>query len=67
MKTKRGRGRPAKLPGEVLDKTLQLRLREAEHAAWSQAAERANMVLSVWIRRVLAKEASAGSGEQPTA
>jgi predicted HicB family RNase H-like nuclease len=65
MKTKRGRGRPPKLPGEGLGKTLQLRLSESEHAEWTRAAERANMVLSAWIRRVLAKEANAWSGDQP--
>ena len=69
MNTKRGRGRPPKLPGEVLGKTLQLRLSEAEHEEWAHAAERANMVLSAWIRRVLTKEAQSkaecGTGGSP--
>ena len=59
MDTKRGR--PPKPDGESADQVLQLRLTAAEKAAWREAAERAGLSISAWIKDRLGK-ASAKEG-----
>jgi hypothetical protein len=48
-------GRPPLSPGEAKGAVLQIRLTEAQRAEYAQAAERAGMSLSAWIRDRLAK------------
>ena len=49
------RGRPPKPPGEVFVGRIELRMTAAERTAYEQAAERAGMTLSGWIRECLNK------------
>lgn len=50
-------GRPPKEPDEVRSAVFQLRLTEAERAAYDRAAEKAGVGLSEWIRGCLSKSA----------
>lgn len=51
-------GRPKKAPDKVLSDRLELRLTAAERKAYEQAAKKAGLSVSEWIRACLAKRAS---------
>ena len=55
METKRGR--PPKTDEERADERLELRLVAADKLAWQEAADRAGLKLSAWIRDRLDKAA----------
>lgn len=50
-------GRPARDPGGTAAKLVPIRLTNAEKATYQQAADRAGLSLSVWIRDRLDKAA----------
>ena len=55
------KGRPPKAPDKVLSTRLELRLTAAERKAYNQAAKKARLSVSEWIRDCLAK----ASGQSP--
>ena len=55
--TKLPRGRPPKSDDERADERLGIRLMAGDKAAWQEAAGRAEMPLSAWIRDRLDKAA----------
>lgn len=55
--TKLPRGRPPKPDDERADERLGIRLMAGDKAAWQEAAERAKLPLSAWIRDRLDKAA----------
>ena len=44
------RGRPPKDPSERADDRLELRLMPTDKAAWQEAADKAEILLSAWIK-----------------
>ena len=54
---KRGRGRPPKPADEKAEERLELRIASADKAEWQEAADRAEVKLSAWIRDRLNKAA----------
>jgi predicted HicB family RNase H-like nuclease len=48
-------GRPKKSPDKVLSKRMELRTTAAEHKAYEQAAKKAKLSVSEWIRERLSK------------
>jgi predicted HicB family RNase H-like nuclease len=51
------KGRPPKAPDKVLGTRLELRLTAAERKAYEQAAKKAKLSVSEWIRDCLSKAA----------
>ncbi len=49
------KGRPPKTPDKVLGQRLELRLTVAERKAYEQAAKKAGLSVSEWIRAFLSK------------
>lgn len=56
MKT--NRGRPPKPEGEKAEAVFQIRLNSAEKEVWQEAADRAGIKLSAWIKDRLNKAAN---------
>lgn len=50
-------GRPPLPAGEAKGRVFQMRLTDAERQAYEEAAERAEVTLSAWIRQCLNKAA----------
>jgi len=48
------KGRPPKAPNKVLGTRLELRITAAERKAYEQAAKKASLSVSEWIREALA-------------
>jgi|GEM_PF-3492944 len=61
---KRGRGRPRKSPDELMDGRIDVRADADDKRQFEQAAERADMKLSDWIRDRLKAAASKELGQK---
>jgi uncharacterized protein (DUF1778 family) len=64
MTMKRGRGRPPKPPDEVRVERIEVRADSAEKQRLEEAADRAGMKLSDWIRARLSDAAMAELGQK---
>lgn len=62
MNTKRGR--PPKADGERAEEVLQIRLTAIEKDSWREAADRAGVPLSAWMRDRLSKAAKREEAKQ---
>jgi uncharacterized protein (DUF1778 family) len=51
------KGRPPKAPNRVLGQRLELRLTTAERKAYEQAAKKAGLSVSEWVRECLSAAA----------
>jgi hypothetical protein len=56
-KAERRRGRPPLADGQCKSKLLSIRVSPEEHAALSHAADRSDMDLAAWARRILTQAA----------
>jgi len=56
-----GRRGPKPWPAELVRRSVHLRARREELAAWQAAAEREGVTFSAWARRVLVEAASRAS------
>jgi predicted HicB family RNase H-like nuclease len=54
-------GRPPIASSGAMGRVFQMRLTDADREAYEQAADRAGMTLSAWIRNQLGKAAKLGS------
>jgi uncharacterized protein (DUF1778 family) len=54
------KGRPPKAPDKVLGERLQLRITTAERKAYDQAARKAGLSISEWIRDLASKATARG-------